>query len=260
MKKELVLDDNLMNIKVERQVKVRDILVDVPLRYKCSAINVLFPISTKEAKKIIGTPKIKPLELFPGRSFVCITLFDFYKGPVGKYTEMSLSIPVTYKPKFYLPFFSLITNLIFDKIIFFVFSIAQSSKIAVEHGMAITGYPRYNPEKLIDIDYRKDNNFVYARVHGDGKEILDLKITKPKSEKMRKEVYDTYFVKNNKISKILMETHVIVGKSKVVDFKLGNHELANTLKNLKIVPKALDTRYYSDTIKIIYSPKELENI
>ena len=80
MKKGLVLDENLMNIKVERQVKVRDILVDVPLRYKCSAINVLFPISTKEAKKIIGTQKIKPLELFPGRSFVCITLFDFYKG------------------------------------------------------------------------------------------------------------------------------------------------------------------------------------
>jgi len=59
MKKELVLDDKLMDIPVERQVKVRDLLIDVPLRYKCSAINVLFPISTKEAKKIINTPKIK---------------------------------------------------------------------------------------------------------------------------------------------------------------------------------------------------------
>lgn len=51
MKKELVLDNNLLNIKVERQVKVRDLLIDVPLRYKCKAINVLFPVSTKEAKQ-----------------------------------------------------------------------------------------------------------------------------------------------------------------------------------------------------------------
>ena len=50
MKKELVLDDNLLNIPVERQVKVGDLLVDVPLRYKCKAINALFPISTKEAR------------------------------------------------------------------------------------------------------------------------------------------------------------------------------------------------------------------
>ena len=260
MKKELVLDENLMNIKVERQVRVRDILVDVPLRYKCSAINVLFPISTKEAKKIIGTPKIKPLELFPGRSLLCITLFDFYKGPVGEYTEMTLSIPVVYKPKFYLPFFSLIANFITNKISFFVFSVAQSSKIAIEHGMAITGYPRYNPDKLIDIDYKDDGKFIYANVYGEGKRILDLKIKKPKNETLRKELYDTYYVKNNKIFKILMETHVIVGGSKVVDFNVGDHELGAMLKNLKISPKALSTRYYRDTVKIIYSPKELENI
>ncbi|KKQ18593.1 MAG: hypothetical protein US31_C0003G0022 [Berkelbacteria bacterium GW2011_GWA1_36_9] len=260
MKKELVLDENLLNIKVERQVKVRDLLIDVPLRYKCSAINILFPISTKEAKKVIGTTKIKPLELFPGRSFVCITLFDFYKGPVGKYTEMTLSIPVVYNSKFYLPFFSLILRILLNKVAFFVFSVAQSSKIAIEHGMAITGYPRYNPEKLIDVDYKDDSEFVYARVYGDGKEILNIKIKKPKNETMRKEVYDTYFVKNNKISKILMGTHVIVGKSKVVDFKVGDHELGTLLKNLKIIPKALDTRYYRDTVKIIYSPKELENL
>jgi hypothetical protein len=260
MKEKLHLDDELLNIPVERQVKVRDLLIDVPLRYKCSAINILFPISTVEAKKIIKTKKIKPLELFPGRSFVCITLFDFYKGPVGKYTEMTLSIPVAYKPKLYLPFFSLVSNLLLDKVDFFVFSVAQSSKLAIEHGMAITGYPRYNPDKLIDIDYRDDGEFIYANVYGEGKQILDLKIQKPKKEIMRKEIYDTYYTKNDKIFKILMETHVVVGKSGVVDFKTGDHELGQLLKNLKIQPKAIDTRYYRDTVKIIYSPKELENI
>lgn len=43
----LTIDDDYINkIKIERQVKVRDILIDVPLRYKCNAINAIFPISS----------------------------------------------------------------------------------------------------------------------------------------------------------------------------------------------------------------------
>lgn len=259
-KKELVLDDRLLNVKVERQVKVGDLLIDVPLRYKCSVINVLFPVSTRQVKKIINTNKIKPLELYPGKSFVCITLFDFYKGPVGNFTEMTYSIPVIYKPKLYFPLFSLVKNYLLNKIDFYVVSIAQSTKKAIEHGMAITGYPRYNPDKLINVAFRDDNEFISARVAGDdGREILRLKIKKPKKEVKRSESYDTYFIKDNKISKILMNTHVIVGNSKLVEFKLGNHELAGVLKNMKITPNAISTRYYRDTIKIINSPKELEN-
>jgi len=260
MKKELVLDDNLMNIKVERQVRVRDILVDVPLRYKCSAINVLFPISTKEAKKIIGTPKIKPLELFPGRSLLCITLFDYQYSPVGPYTEISLSIPVNYNFGFNVPLFSLLLNLFFNKLSFFVFSIAQSTQIAIEHGLIITGYPKYDKEKTVDAKFSRGDKFIYVNVSGEGKMILNLKIMKLKNEKLERSYYPTYFVKNNKICKIQLETDSIINGSKILSFELGDHKIAELIKSLKISPNAVYAKYYKDAIEILYSPKEIEAI
>lgn len=260
MKKELFLDENAINYKVERQVRVGDILVDVPLKYRCRAINLFFPISTKKAKEIIKTQKIKPLEIFFGKSLLCITLFDFYSGPVGHYTEIALSIPVSYNSKLILPLFSLYIDKLLKKISFFVFSIAQSTKIAIEHGLAITGYPRYSTDKLINVNFRDDGEFVYAEADGEGKKILRIKIRKPQKERLQKEIYPTYFVKDNKISSILMETYVVVGKSKVCNFELGNHELATRLKKLKLIPKSIDTRYYRDTIKIVHSPKVLESL
>ncbi|KKQ55790.1 MAG: hypothetical protein US74_C0023G0016 [Parcubacteria group bacterium GW2011_GWA2_38_13] len=46
----LIVDESKINYKVERRVKVRDILIDVPLKYRCSAINAVFPISSKEER------------------------------------------------------------------------------------------------------------------------------------------------------------------------------------------------------------------
>jgi hypothetical protein len=57
-----------------------------------------------------------------------------------------------------------------------------------------------------------------------------------------------------------METHGIVGKSKVQGFELGHHKWANFIKKLQIYPKSIDTRYYRDTIKIVNSPKILEGL
>jgi hypothetical protein len=256
----LTIDESKIEIKIERQVKVQDILIDVPLRYKCNAINAIFPISTKKAKEIIKTDKIKPLEIWPGKSLLCITLFDFFKAAVGPYTEMTLSIPVKYKPKFIMPSISMLMGLLSQKIDFFVMQIAQSSQMAIEHGLAITGYPRYSLTELVNVDFREDENFIYANVLSSGEKILDLKIKKPSEEKIKKELYDTYFIKDNNINKIKMETHGIVGKSKVQGFELGHHKWANFIKKLQIYPKSIDTRYYRDTIKIVNSPKILEGL
>lgn len=256
----LELDESKIKIKTEWQVKVGGFLIDVPLRYKCNAINAIFPISTKKAKELIKTDKIKPLEIWPGKSLLCITLFDFYKAAVGPYTEMALSIPVKYKTKILVPIISIFLGELLEKIDFFVVQIAQSSKMAIEHGLAITGYPRYSLTELINIDFKDDKDFIYANVSGSGEKILDLKIKKPKSEKIKRELYDTYFIKNNQIQKIKMETYGIIGKSKICDFKLGNHSWANFINELKILPKSIDTRYYRDTIKIVNSPEILQSL
>lgn len=256
----LTIDESKIDLPLEKQVKVRNLLINVPLKYRCTAVNTIFPIPSEKARDIINCSKIKPYEVVPGKSLLCITFFNFHSGPVGPYTEISLSIPVRYKPKFNLPTFTLLFDKVLQKVSFFVFSLAQSTKIAIEHGLAITGYPRYSTSKLINVEFKEDDNSIYIRSVGEGREIIKVKIRKPIKEKIKKESYQTYLIKEGKIFLILMESYGIVGKTKMEYFRLGDHELANFLKKLDITPTSIDTRYYRDTIKIIHNPVMLEEV
>lgn len=258
--KNLVFSEDDIKLKLEKQVQVGDLLIDVPLKYRCGAINAIFPVSTKKVKEIIKTKKIRPLEVWPGRSLLCVTLFNFHSGPVGAYTEISLSIPVAYRPFINIPSLSIFIKKTTKKIAFFVVSIAQSTKLAIEHGLAITGYPRYSLTKLISIDFKEDNNFVYANAFGDGKKILEIKIKKPIKEDINKEFYDTYLIKDGKISTAFMESHGYVGETKIDKFELGDHEIADFMRKLEMSPKAFDVRYYEDIIKVVHESKVLEDI
>ena len=77
-------------------------------------------------------------------------------------------------------------------------------------------------------------------------------------EKIKYDTNKTYLVKDNKIFKIKLDTYGIVGNSKVVDLELEDQELPNMLKNLEISAKSVYTKYYRDTLKIIYNPKQVE--
>jgi Uri superfamily endonuclease len=256
--KDLYIDESSINLKIEKQVKVRNILIDVPIKYKCTAINAVFPISTKAAKKAISYSKFHPLEVFFGRSLLCMTLFDFSSTPVGPYTELTLSIPISYKNKFYVPLLSVPLSQLLGKFGFFVLSIAQSSEFAIEHGNIINGYPHYS--KLINVQFKTDDSLVKVQAYGDGKEILQFQLEKSFKEKIQKECHMTYLVKEDRIFRIKMETYGIIDKSKIHNLSLGNHELAEFIKGLGISDKSIDTRFYRDTIKIINSSQLLEAI
>ena len=249
--KELFIDEKSINLKVEKQVKVKNILIDVPIKYKCTAINVVFPISTIEARRAIGYPKFNPLEIFFGKSLLCMTLFNFSSTPVGPYTEMTLSIPISYNSKFNFPLVSVPVSQLLGKFGFFVLLIAQSSEFAIEHGNVINGYPHY--PKLINVQFKSDNSVVYVQAGGDGKEILQFQLKKSLREKIQKESHMTYLVKEDKIFIIKMETYGIIDRSKIHNLSLGNHELAEFIKRLGISDKSIDTRFYRDTVKIINS-------
>jgi hypothetical protein len=253
--KELSINQDAIKVKVEKQVKVRDILVDVPIKYQCSAaINAVFPISTKAAEAAIGSQKVRPLEILPGKSLLCITIFDFANTPVGPFTELTFSIAASYNPLFRVPLLSIPTSMLLGKFGFFVVSIAQSTDIAIEHGNLITGYPHY--KKTIAVELKRLNSSIHVIAQCDKQEILQLYIEKPAKEKIKRESHMTYLIKDNRIFRIELDIYGIIGKSKVYSLKLGDHELASYLKKFQISNRSIYTRFYRDTIKVVKSPKE----
>ena len=243
--------------KIEKQVKVRDRLINIPLVYKCEVINLVFTASTKAAKEAINCPKLKPIEIYPSRSLMFVTLFNFSETPVDPYTEITYSIPVNYN-KLTVPFFSFLSQAITNKFNFFVHTIAQSTEFAIEHGTIINGYPHYN--NVINSEYVHQGDNLSVKVKCQDQEVVSLDLTKPKNVKHKEESFLTYKYQDNAISSLLMETEGDVGMAKVNDLQFGNHELSMMLKKMKIGSHPIDSRYYKDTTKIINQQKLIEKL
>lgn len=257
MRKELSVDEDSVVVKVERQVRVRDRLVDIPIKYKCrSAINAVFPVSTREVRGLIASPKLKPLEILPGKSLLCITVFDYSWTPVGPFAELTYSVAVGYNCRLAVPLLSIPMTMLLGKLGFYVVSIAQSTEIAIEHGNAITGYPHFG--RTIGMKFETDGDLISAEAFDKDKRILELRITKPPKEKVKRESHATYVVKDGRLSKIGMDVYGILGGSKVHQLELGNHELSDYLRKLQISSRSIYTMYYRDTIEVLNSPAMLE--
>jgi len=250
--KDIFVDLDSFKLPVETQVKVRDILIDMPIKYKCEAINNVFTISLKEAKKIIHCDKLKPIQIFPNRGLLCITILNFYWSPVGKFTELTFSIIAGYNAMFNFPLISIPINVLFRKFGFFPFSVAQSTEIAIEHGNIITGYPHYT--KLTTVEFSRNEDIISMEAFTDQEMILQMQIKKSNTEKIHHDVHTTYSLKNNSVSKIKLETYGIKSNATMCNIKLGNQELSNLLRKLRISDKTIFTSYYRDSLKIIHSP------
>jgi hypothetical protein len=243
--------------EIESQVTVRNRLINIPLIYKCEVVNLVFTIDSKAAKNAIKCPKLKPIELYPSRSLLFVTLFNFNETPVDPYTEITYSVPVSYN-KFTIPFFSFLYQVIFNKLNFYVHTIAQSTEIAIEHGNVINGYPHY--PNIIESKYIHDADNLVVNVKCQNQEVVSLNLKKPKNLKYKEESFLTYKCQNNTISSLLMETFGETGTAKLNEIKFGDHELAQTLSEMKIGSRPIDFRYYKNTTKVIHKQKFVEKL
>jgi hypothetical protein len=256
--KEPIIEDIFENLAIRKQVKVGDRIVNVPTKYLGNVFMGAFPISTKRAKDIIKTDKLRPIELAPGKSIVAITIFSNYDTPVGAYKEIVLSIPILYKPTVTVPLLPFLFRACFKNLGFFVFLIASDTDLSREEGN-IFGYPHY--EKNIKVLFQQEGAYFYAELEEANKHILSMRVNKFKKEKIEKNDYQTYFIKENKLFRIEMNTYAIVGRSLRKNdgiLKLGNHEISELLGNLEINLKPIEFSYYRNSIEVLNLPEEIE--
>jgi hypothetical protein len=254
MKKELVLDENSIKYEIRDKISAGDFVVDIPAKYRGKVLSILFPASTKKMKKFINCPGVVPAEIFWGKSLLSVTLFDFSESPVGPYTELDFATPISYKPKIKIPLLPLIKDQISKKYNLFIFDIVQSTEIAIKHGNILTGYP-HNPN-LIDVIFEENDKGINVKSYGSNKNIIDVHINKPKKEKIINESYFTYFVKDNIPHRIKMDIYAIGGNVKIDKLNLGDHKIAELIKNLGTSLKPFQVRYSRDVIEINPVTKE----
>ncbi len=256
--KNLIVEDVFRDIEIKQRIKVVDRMVNVPTKYFGNVFMGAFPISTKKAKEVINTNRLKPIEIKPGKSIVALTIFNNHDTPVDPYKEIVVSIPVLCDARVSIPLLPFLIKSLFRNSGFYVLTVASDTSLSREEGNIIFGYPHY--EGNINVEFIQNESNFYAKLDEAGKNILSIRVNKIKREKIEQVDYQTYFTKNNNLYRIEMNTVAIVGRSfKKSDgiLELGSHVISQTLKNLEIDPKPVEISYYRNSIEILNPPIDL---
>lgn len=240
------------------QVTVFDRKIDVPVVYAhASALMAFFPISLDKAVKLLKTKRLKPVSILGGRCLVGVTIFDYHDCPVGPYRELALSIPVTLDSAFSVPLLPLFFDSLFSTFGFYTLLLAMNTDIARAHSEHIFGYPTFS--RNIEIDIIKDDTTIAIEAREKNEKIMSFRLKKPDNLRAIKKKYITYFIKNDTIISVEMQTAAFEAHSAKSDqpmLELGTHEIARILGMLSIEPRALQSVYYADAIEILNAPKK----
>lgn len=250
--------DNILEVK--KQVKIGDITINVPVKYKTQAITGFFPITTKKAVDFINNKRLKPAEISWGKSLVGITLFNHIECPVGPYKEIALSIPIFRDAMLVVPTLSILLNSMLKNFGFYSFLLTGSTDIGREHAEKIWGFPFYNKNIEVFLEDGGSNFYISATEKIEQGKIFSMNVAKIKKERNTKKDYQTYFFKNDKLINVAISmegfNNSSMGKN-IGKLELGNHEISNILRSLDIDSTPLEIIYYREATKIAYIPEEI---
>jgi hypothetical protein len=210
--------------------------VTLPWRYdRWSSISAVFTIPFEKAQNLLPTKKLKPALLFPGKSVINFSAFDYPSldsgtPELGAYKELAVMIPVIWEEKINLPALPLLFPDRFKQSGFYLHRMAVTSPAIRDASIELWGYSKY----VAEISFEDEGDFRSCKVQADGKQIITLRVKKLRPKHRLWNLY-SYSCKNDQILKTLLQAegmltiHPLPGGA---SYTLGDHPEGEALKEL----------------------------
>lgn len=227
--------------------------------YDATAFTGIFLARMSALKQFMPEKPFFPCPVFPGVGVIAITCFQYRDTDIRPYNEISVSIPMTYRHRSFLPGAALISALRDDEFHTYVHRLPVTTKIALDGGVIVYNFPKF----LSSIDFEEEDGRMVVTLKENGELIFKMtaaKIAAPTSKTVR---YVTYPVKNN----CAQNTNVLINAKKFgmslnpksVQLELGeNHAIANELNGALLWRRPILYQYLPECQAILYPPNRLE--
>ena len=218
------------------------------------------PVSYSRAYEITNKDGVSPIRISPKKALLGLTFFDFIDCPVGPYREIALTIPVSlnyrYKPD--------IVPLLFQKSLskyfaLYTIMLGMNTLHGQKHANKIFGYPVYN--NLLNIDFVYNNRDINVSVRDNGNDILIFKNNINKKFKKYKRSYQTIFHADDGVKLVNLSATTVESSTymdKLTNFQLGEHSIANKIKDLEPSMFSLQTSFYQNAVETLSNPENIK--
>lgn len=227
--------------------------------YDGTVITGIFLAKMSALKRMMPKDSYHPSPVMPGVGAIAITCFEYRDTDIRPYNEISISIPMTYKKKTWMPSAALLGGLMSNQFSVYVRHLPVTTQIALDGGVIVYNYPK----TLKTIDFADTGNEEVVTLAQDGDLILRLTAKKIPTPQQKSYRYVTYPVKDD----CAQEANVLVNAIKFgqsygpsgMKLELGeNHEIARELKSALLSLSPLMYQYSPRFQAILYGPGRLE--
>ncbi|MFC2166317.1 acetoacetate decarboxylase family protein, partial [Acidobacteriota bacterium] len=183
-----------------------------------------------------------------------IKVYEFRDTDIGPYNEVSISIPINFKPASFLPRKSAISMMRRHNFALYVHQLPVTTEEARIGGVYFYNYPKF----LADITIEDKGETIETILKEKDELILRMSAKKPPLKKSGPFEYHTFSIKNNEILHTLIEGKaerigsLMMGK--FAELELGDHDVATELKGLNLSEVAHSGQYVEGAMSKLHHP------
>lgn len=224
---------------------------DLPVNYYRDDLSLLFYTADLEkVMEIMPSDNLHPVCLPGGKSLVGIAAFNYIETAIGPYGEVGVVVPVVHGPKKPPSILPLLLESRYPGFGTLVMHLPVTNQIARDAGRGQWGYTKF----VADMDFTVTPELIECRLQEGDRHILTTRvertgiILKDRKPLVTYSVLDGNLIKTTIPQKGIFRFAIGSGGSSL---DLGNHPVADSIRELKLGAKPLLSRYYLERWAIL---------
>ena len=202
-------------------------------------ITALFVVPIAPVRTLVGDPRLRVAEMFPGRTICAIAAVEYLDNDLGPYNELAVSFFVERSEQPSWPVVGPLVGFLRGGIGAFIHRLPVTTAFSCEAGRDIWGFPK----TIEDIRFRDGDGRRTCTVVAGGQHVLDLSMARGGTNPMKRMAQDAYAVRDG----VLYHTpSTMWGEGASfrlggAELALGSHPWAQELRGLGLPKRALMT-------------------
>lgn len=227
--------------------------IGLPVRYyEWSAMMAHFPAPAAALRRLLPTPRLRPVELFPGTGILTMAAMEYRSiADVEPYNEFGIMVPVLYEPRVRIPGLPLLAPRCFKRFGLYVHHLPVTTQAACDFGVEIWGYPKF----VAEIGFEETERVRRCRLRADGKHVATLEVVKSTTVARTLDLF-SYTVKDGRLLYTPIAARGQIAGARLrggASCDLGDHPIAEELRATGMRRSAVE-RLYAPQVQSLLHP------
>ena len=231
---------------------------DLPILYfRDDLFGLSFSADFNRVRALMPSDTLHPVRLPGGEATVGIFAMNYLETTVGPYGEAAVAVPVVHGPKSPPPLLPLLLESKYPGFGMLILHLPVTTLAARDGGRGVWGFTKFTS----DMEYTLTPEFMECRLSEAGTHILTMKVARQGLALRDRKPLVTYTVQEKRLIRTTIPqkgSMRLALRPKESSVEFGEHQVAASIRQLRLSDKPLISRYYMERCAILPKGEVIE--